>query len=121
MADEVITISNEIRDGIKLLRQARDSLKARAQEKAESVGRYERELAKTIIRLRNGEVFEVDGFPIHNPPATITEKIARGICYQFKIKADVAESAYKGAVLALDATKTEINALQSLYRHLDEG
>jgi len=117
---DIISINNQIKDNILLLRKTRDTLKVRGEDKAEALGTYEKSLAQTLIKLRNGQLLELEGEEITNPPATIMRDIAKGIVYKERIVLDLAESNYKSATVALDAIKTTINALQSQLRYVDE-
>ena len=117
---DIISINQQITDNILLLRKTRDQLKVRAEDKAKAIGEYEKALAITLVKLRNGEAFEIDGQIIVDPPVSIMDKLAKGICYKESIARDIAESNYKNAVLALESIKAIINALQSMLRYTDE-
>ena len=105
-----------IEDKIKLLETGRGRLEKDSFEKASNLALYEKELAKTIIKLKNGEEMELEGAKIQNPPTTIMEKIARGLCYQEKMNADLAETTYKSTIVKIQTVQAELNAYQSLYK-----
>ncbi len=109
-------VSKIIEDKVKLLEAGRERLKDDAYKKAEQLAFYERELAKTIIQLKNGKEMELDGEKIQNPPASFTEKIARGICWQEKLNADLADTTYRSTVVKMQMIQSELNAYQSLYK-----
>ena len=109
-------IAGVIEDKIKLLETGRDRLKVDALKKAEQIALYERELAKTIIQLKNGKEMELEGEKIQNPPVTILEKIARGICWQEKLNADLCDTTYRSTVIKMQVIQSEHNAYQSLYK-----
>jgi len=117
---DIITINKSLTENILSLRVARKVIDECAQNKAHSVGEYEKVLAITLIRLKNGETMELGGEEIINPPATISRDIAKGICYQEKINMELAESAYKNATIGLETVKTTIMALQSMLKFVDE-
>ena len=109
-------VAKEIEDKIKLLEQGRAKLEQAGFEKAEQNGLYEKALALTIMKLKNGEIMELEGEKIQDPPATILEKIARGICYQEKMNSELAETNYKSIIIKMEAIQSELNAYQSLYK-----
>lgn len=81
---------------------------------------YERELAKTLMGLKNGKEYEVDGEVIKNPPASTTLQIAKGICADLKLKMDLSKSKYRANEKKIDILKTRLSGLQSIYKNLDE-
>jgi len=117
---DIITINERITKGILLLRKTREQLRKRAEEKAKAIADYEKSLAVTLIKLRNGEAFRIDGEIAVDPPVSIMEKLAKGICYKESIAKDLAETNYKNGIVALETIKAEINALQSILKYLEE-
>ena len=109
-------IAKIIEDKIMLLEKGRARLEKDAFEKAEQLALYEKALAKTIIQLKNGKEMELEGEKIQNPPATILEKIARGIVWQEKLNADLADTTYRSAIVKINTISGELNAYQTLYR-----
>ena len=118
---EIVNINQQIIDNIKLLRQTRDALSIRARDKANAIGEYEKAIAVTMLKFRNREPVEFEGQEIIDPPVSIMEKLAKGVCYKESIARDIAESNYKNATLGLQAIHTTINALQSILRYVDES
>lgn len=117
---EVVKISEEIQNKISGLADCRNKLKAKGDAKARAIADYDRALAIRIIQLKNGKEFEIgDNEKIIKPPITLIEKIAKGLCYQERLNLEVAENDYKSLNTFIDCLQTEINALQSLNRHLD--
>ena len=117
---ELIKIASLIQAKITLLAKGRTIIKERAIEKARSSSKYDKELALTIIRLKNGEKLELEDKTIENPVATISEKIAKGIVWEFKLENEKAEALYKASITNMNSLTTEVNALQSLLRIMDE-
>ena len=117
---ELKNVQDAIREYIGELKKGRKELQRRADRKAETIGGYERVLAKTIMTLRNGVEMELDGERIKDPPATTTERIARGICFQAKIDMEQADAEYKNAIEGMRAIQAELNGWQSIGRHQDE-
>lgn len=117
---ELIKIADLIHNKINLLSKGRGIVRSRAIKKAQTSSQYDKELALTIIRLKNGERLELEGKTIENPPATLSEKIAKGIVWENKLEAEKAEALYKAAITNMNSLTTEVNALQSLLRYLEE-
>ena len=116
---DIITMQDKINSSIKELRSAWQTLKIRAEDKARTSGEYEKAISITIIKLKNGVEFEFEGKKILNPPVTIIEKIARGICFKEKIAMEQAEALYKNANVVCENIRTEINAYQSLLKFIE--
>ena len=117
---DLITIRNKIEENIKLLRATSRELKIRSKDKSEALGNYEKKLAQIMIKLRNGQVVNLAGEEVGYGSATGLEKIAKGVCYKESIALDLAESAYKNAVVGIQTIQAEINAYQSILRYFDE-
>ncbi len=94
-------------------------IRDRGQQKAETASEYDKAMALTLIGLKNGLDFTLDGAVIKTPPASTSDKIARGICFKEKLDMDVAESEYKSAIVNLHATESQLSAAQSIFRHID--
>jgi len=118
---EIMTIAQEIRSKIKEIDSIRASIKERGIQKARTISEYEKALAVTIIKLKNGVEFVFEGEIISKPPVTILEKIARGICWKEKQSAEEAEALYKSATSNMQAVLAQLNADQSLFSKLDKG
>ena len=109
-------VSKIIEDKVALLERGRERLEKDAYNKAEQLALYEMALARTMIQLKNGKEMELEGEKILNPPATILEKIARGICYKEKLSADLTDTTYKCTIVKMQVIQSELNAYQSLYK-----
>lgn len=115
-----IDIANEIMKKIKQIDDIRAEIKQRGANKAKSESDYDKAVALTIIRLRNGVSMQLEGQTIQNPPVSNIDKIAKGICWQEKLAMEEAVALYKSAVTNLDAIQSQLNAYQSVNRHLDK-
>lgn len=118
---ELIKLAEKMQALITDLSSLRTGLRVYAKTKAESISTYEKNVALTIIKLRNGIELELDGEKIVNPPTTITEKIARGICYMEKLKAEESEAMYKALIVNIETIKAQLNGYQSIIRYLEEN
>ena len=117
---EVIEISQKIVEKIALLEKGREQLKDRAKRKAQTTANYEKDLAITIIKLRNNAIKTWEEYSCENLPVTLIEKIAKGICYQSKLNMEQSEAEYKNAIVGLNTIQAELNGYQSMNRHLQE-
>lgn len=118
---ELIKISEQMTSLINDLSKLRLSLRVFGEQKAAAISNYERIMARTIIQLKNGIEFDLDGNKIKSPPTTIMEKIARGICWKEKLKTEESEMLYKSLIINIEVIKAQLNALQSINRNLDSN
>ena len=118
---ELIKITTKMEQLINDLGSLRMSLKIFAKKKAESVAEYERNVAKTIICLKNGIEYELDGHKVSKPPTTTAEKIARGICWKEKLSAEESEAMYKSLVINIETIKAQLNGYQTILKYIDEN
>ena len=117
---ETFELAQGIVDKIKELDQLGNKMPELAKNKTISESNYERSLAKTIVSLKNGGEHELEGEKVKNPPVTILEKIAKGICWQEKLQMDKDDQLYRICNSRIEITKSQLNAYQSLNRHLSE-
>lgn len=117
---DVIKISHCIDGKIEELEQLRNELDAMPNLVSNSSAEYEKKLAKTIMQLKNGVAFELDGVEISNPLTTITEKVARGLCWVEAMKMQLDEIKYKNLNKKIDIVEAQLNGYQSINRHLSE-
>lgn len=117
---ELNKVAEQIENRIKALSIGRKELSTRTKRKAEAISAYERAIAVTIIKLKNGVEFTLEEQKVKNPIASITEKIAKGICWQEKLDMEQAEGQYKGAIIGMQAIQSELMGYQSIFKHLEE-
>lgn len=120
---DVKKVADLIEEKIKLLVKGRFQLEERAKYKAEALSNYDRKLAIVIIKLRNGEPISIDQKEdtiVKNPPATLIEKIARGVCWEEKLAMELADAEYKLTIEKLKAVESELNGYQSINRYLEK-
>jgi len=118
---EILEVAEQIRKKIYEIEEIRKVIKDRGEEKARAQAVYDKELAKVLIGLKNGEEFKLDDKIVKNPPATITEKIAKGLCWREKLAMEEAEMLYKSAISNMDAVCSQLNAWQSINRYLERA
>lgn len=116
---EVTEIQKRISEKIQELEKGRKLVLQRAEAKAKFTAEYEKSLAVTILKLRNNMIDSFDGISCTDLPATLIEKVAKGICWKESNAASLAESEYKSAIVGMESLKSELNGYQSINRFLD--
>ena len=117
---ELFRVAQQIENRIQALSVGRKELASRTKSKAGAISNYERAIAITIIQLKNGIEFTLEGSVVRNPIASIAEKIAKGICWKEKLDMEQAEGEYKAAIVGMQALQAELCGYQSIYKHLEE-
>jgi hypothetical protein len=116
---DTISIALRIDDKIKLLERMRVEIRERAEKKAIAISEYDKAIAITLIKLKNKVEMTLDDQKVINPPASIMEKIAKGICFKERLEAEKSDALYKSLISNIDSVQAELNGLQSVNRHLD--
>jgi hypothetical protein len=118
--DDILTNKQRIESKIQELETHRDSIFDASKDKATALSEYDKEIALTILKLKNGNIKNFEGEEIPDPcPITIMKDIAKGICYLKSFKKEEKDGAYKGLVVIIDSIKAELNGLQSINKHLE--
>ena len=117
---EAVEVAKQIESKIEELELLKKELPAATFQQAKTAAEYDKQLALTIVRLRNGSEIEFEGHIVKNPPTTIIERIARGICYQSVLNRDTAEGKLKAIDSAIKTTMAQLNGFQSINRYLTE-
>ena len=116
----MIDIANKILEKIKLMERERPKLDTLAREKAIKAAEYDKDIAICIMKMNAGKAMELEGETIKDPAKSMMEKLAKGLCWQQRMDADVAEANYKSQVQKLDCVKTEQYGYQGINKHLTE-
>ena len=116
---EIIEVSNQITQKIKQIDSTLNEIKKRGDEYARIKVEHEKQIAKTIIGLRNGKEYNIDDETIVNPPVTLIEKIAKGICMKTSLEAELADAMYKNSLRGIEGYKAQLMGYQSIFRHLE--
>ena len=117
--DEVI-VRGKIKKLIKDIGECRRQIEDKGKAKAQAKRNYNFRMAIATSELKYKETYELAGREYPKPPTTLCDRIAKGICAIDEENLDIAESAYKACISNLEALKSQLNAFQSIYRHLDE-
>ncbi len=87
----------------------RREIEAKGNARANAISNYDKQLKIAIVTLREAGKF----------PATLIEKIAKGVCSDHRLTLELAEVGYKACISNLEALKAQLNGYQSIYKHLD--
>ena len=117
---DLVEIADLIRQKVQLLEKGRGLLENAAKEKSCAISTYDKKLAVVLIKLKNGQTLSLEGNEVTNPPATISEKIAKGICSNEKLDMELAEARYKCVLSKQESIQAELNGYQSIFRHLEK-
>lgn len=118
---EPIDMAEKILDMNSMLEKMRAEIKNRSVKKANTISEYDKSLALTIIKLRNGVEVPFEGEVVKDPPVTILEKIAKGICWKERLEMETHDAEYKSLITNIETLKAQLNGLQSVNRHLDQA
>lgn len=117
---QAVEVAKQIEVKIQLLEKGRGMLLPLALERANKLAEYDKTLAIIILKLRNGQEMTFEGQPVKELPVTLTEKVAKGICWQEKLASETADTEYVLAVKKLQTVESELQGYQSIFRHLSE-
>lgn len=117
--EDVLSVAKMINDMIGAIGDERRRLDDLAKHKARTEADYQKTVTTTMASLRAGQEYHIGEETITCTSETNLKKTAEGICTELLYDKLVAESAYKNCVVNLDCLKAQLNAKQSIYRHLD--
>lgn len=117
--EDLFKVKVRIEAIIKEIGKCRREIEDKGKARAKSVMEYDKSMAICIATLRNDKNYMLFGKDYPQPPVTLVEKLARGICAQQRYDMEIAESGYKACISNLEALKAQLNGYQSIYRHLD--
>lgn len=106
---EVVVVAQRIEKLISEIGKTRRQIEEKGRNRAAAITDYDKRIEIAIVTLREQGKF----------PATLIEKIAKGVCSPERYAMEVAESDYRACVSNLEALKAQLNGYQSIYRHLD--
>ena len=116
---EGMVVARQIEECISRLDNGIAVLNATANDRALALAYYDRDLGITLAKLRNGVKMFIEAEPIQDPPVSTTEKLAKGIVWESRLKLEKAEASYKVAVSNADSLRAKLNGLQSIFRRLE--
>jgi len=99
----------------------RQKLAGLGDEKARTEAEYKKEVAKYAARLLSGETIPLDDKDLTCTTQTNLKMFAEALAWKEMYERLKAENAYKSCVVNLECLRANLNANQSIYRHLDIG
>ena len=117
---EIVQVAGEIMEKLKELEALRGKLSDASFSKAKAIAEYEKTIALTNLRLKNGVIKTWENQRVDSLPATIIPSTAKGICWSELYKKELAESEYKSLLTQIEVLQTVVNGLQSIFRNLNE-
>lgn len=115
-SQDAISTRDKIEFSIQEIENLINDLDDVAQLKANGSANYDKALAVTILKLKNGIIKEFEGQKIDSLPATIITSIAKGIIYKESYDKEAGEALYKGLITKIDARKAILNGHQSISK-----
>lgn len=113
---DILTNKENIESEIQVIESLVNRIPQAAEEKAVSLADYDKMIAVTILKLKNGVIKEFEGQPVNNIPATLIPTLAKGICYKEAFDREMGEANYKGLIVQIEAHKAMLNGFQSMNK-----
>jgi len=120
MQKDLPQIAQTIQAIVEQIGSFRRQLEGLGGDKAQTLAQYDRKICTTLVGLREGESYKIGEKKIKQLPVSILDKVAKGICWEERLQMELAEAKYKACITNIEALKAQLNAQQSIYRHLDE-
>jgi hypothetical protein len=108
MKYEIVQIADQIMNCIKALSTEGQRSEELINAKSQALGEYDKQRGVAYGTLK-----------IQREPTTLIPKIADGIVSDLLIKKVVAEESLKAHYSKIDRLSSQLNALQSVFRHLE--
>jgi len=89
--------------------------------KAETEAMYKKFVAITMVKLLRGDTLGLDNVEVKCTSQTNLKSFAEGLCHKELAAKLVAENEYKSCIVNLECLRANLNANQSIFRHLDIG
>lgn len=105
----IIEVKDCIEKLISEIGHCRRDIETKGNARAKAISNYDKQLKIAIVTLKEAGKF----------PATLIEKIAKGVCSDHRLTLELAEVGYKACISNLEALKAQLNGYQSIYKHLD--
>lgn len=121
--DDIITNAQKIEAMIEEIETLVDNIPEAAEAKALGISNYDRQLALTIVKIKNGQITQMEDsngelIDITSLPATLIRDVAKGIIWKAAYDKESGDAGYKGIITMVDARKAQLNGLQSVNKVL---
>lgn len=107
---ELIQVKDCIEKLIGEIGKTRREIEDKGNARAKAIANYDMRMGIALATLRDESKY----------PITILERIAKKVCAPDREALEIAESGYRACLSNLTALMAQLNAYQSIYRHLDE-
>ena len=107
---ELIQVKDCIEKLILEIGKCRREIETKGNARAMAISNYDKQLKIAIVTLKEAGKF----------PATLIEKIAKGVCADHREQLELAEVGYKACLSNLTALMAQLNAYQSIFRYFPE-
>jgi len=116
---EAVQMAEQIESACREIQRLSAQLETLGREAASAEAEYDKSLAVVLVKLRDGQEMDAFGITVKNPPATTSEKIAKGLCFKARFKAAMADHNLKACQMKLRAAMAILSGRQSKNRYLD--
>lgn len=116
---DVFTTRDKIELKISEIESERGKIIDAAIQKARAISEYDREIALTMLKIRNGVMTEFEGNKISNLAANLIPKVAQGVCWNECFNKEAADGVYRGIISNIEALKSQLNGLQSINKNFE--
>ena len=118
---DALTSAAKIQAAIDKIEQNIAMIPEAAFEKANSLAAYDRAIAITILKIKNGVMKSWEFEPgntlqLENLSVTLIPTVAKGICAIEALQKEQGEAGYKGLIVTIDAFRSILNGFQSILK-----
>ena len=108
---DIIAVKDCIVKLVSEVGKCRREIESKGNARAKAISNYDMRIKIAIVTLKAEGKF----------PATLIEKIAKGVCAKDREDLEIAEAGYKAVICNLQALMAQMNAYQSILRFMDEA
>lgn len=116
---DIVTLAHQIDEVSREIQRLSSLLDTLGQEAARAEAEYDKAVAIALVKLKNGVEMNVFGLKVQGPPAATAEKIAKGICYEQRLQATLADNGLKACQMKLRAAMAVLSGRQSKNKYLE--
>lgn len=118
---DALTSAAKIQAAIDKIEQNIAMIPEAAFEKANSLAAYDRAIAITILKIKNGVMKSWEFEPgntlqLENLSVTLIPTVAKGICAIEALQKEQGEAGYKGLIVTIEALRSILNGFQSIFK-----
>ena len=117
---DIVKVQKEIEGRIAKLEAGMKVIEDTGSKLALAEAEYDRDLALAMLGIEHNSVKEIEGIPIGKVTTTTLRDKARGVCWQARLRLSQAENSHKVAKMKMETIAAQLNAWQSIFRHLEQ-